>query len=141
MSSKLLLRISSALLLIHALLHTLGHSGWKKSPDPLKQSVIDAMLNNKFPFMGTMRSQGDYFDGYGYCVTIALLILTIILWQISSALSQNTALVKNILFTITGGLLFWAIDEFVFFFPFAAIITLLASAAAFFAAFQLNKQS
>jgi hypothetical protein len=63
MKPKLLLRISSGLLLFHVLGHTMGHSGWKKTTDPVKQEVIDQMNGHQFLFMGMNRSLGDYYEG------------------------------------------------------------------------------
>ena len=135
MRSKLFLRIAAGLILLHAVLHTLGHSGWKKNPDSIYQEVVKQMTGNKFPFMGVTRSISEYYDGYGYCVTIALLIIALILWFISDGTSQNSALVKNISWTLAFGLLAWGIDELLFFFPFAAGITLTASALIFISGF------
>lgn len=138
MQSKSLLRISSALILIHAILHTLVHSAWTKNPNLMYQEVVKKMMGEKFPFMGVSRSISEYYDGYGYCVTIALLVMAVILWLISSAAEQNNALVKNISLTLAIGLLAWGVDELIFFFPFAAGITLLASALIFISVFRLS---
>ena len=139
MPSKLLLRIASGLMLLHACLHTLGHSGWTKNPNLMYQEVVKKMMEEKFPFMGVSRSISEYYNGYGYCVTIALLVMAVILWLISSAAEQNNALVKNISLTLAIGLLAWGVDELIFFFPFAAGITLLASALIFISVFRLSK--
>ncbi len=101
------------------------------------QEVVKKMMEEKFPFMGVSRSISEYYDGYGYCVTVALFVIAIILWLISTAASQNenNALVKNISWTLAFGLLAWGIGELIFFFPFAAGITLLASAFIFISVF------
>ena len=124
--------------MLHAVLHTFGHSGWTKSPDPLKQTVIKLMTDHSFPFMGVERSMGNYFDGYGYAVTIALVLIAVVLWLISDATAQGSALIKNIALVLAFGLLVWGIDEVIFFFPFAAGITLLSSLLVFVSVFQLT---
>ena len=85
MSSKLLLRIAAGLLFLHLFLHSIGHSNWQKTNDAVKQGVINQMVDHKFYFMGTDRSMGDYFMGYGYIVTIGLGLLTVMLLFISNA--------------------------------------------------------
>jgi hypothetical protein len=126
MKSKLFLRLSSGLIFFHTAAHTYGHSTWKQASDPVKQEVIKQMTEYEFPFMGTLRSMGAYYDGYGYASTIALLLIAMLLWVVSGAIPQYQGLVKKIVLIISIALFAWGIDELVFFFPFAASITLLA---------------
>ncbi len=128
---KILLRIAAALMLIHGLGHTIGHSGWKYSTDPVQQGVIHQMTGPKFPFMGVTRSMGEYFDGYGYACTIGLLIFVLALWFTSGELSTSPGLAKKMMLTMAVCLLGWFIDEIIFFFPFAAGTSLLAAACTF----------
>ncbi len=123
---KILLRIAAVLMLIHGLGHTIGHSGWKNPTDPVQQAVIRQMTGPKFPFMGVMRSMGEYFDGYGYACSIAILLFTLVLWFTSGELNASPGLAKKIMLTMSVCLLAWGIDELIFFFPFAACITLVA---------------
>jgi hypothetical protein len=137
-TSKILLRIAAALMLIHGLGHTIGHSGWKKSTDPVQQGVINQMTGPKFPFMGVTRSMGEYFDGYGYACSIGILLFTLALWFTSGELYGSPGLAKKMMLTMSVCLLAWGIDEVIFFFPFAAGISLLACACTF-GAFHLYK--
>ena len=135
---KILLRIAACLMLIHGLGHTIGHSGWKNSTDPVQQGVIHQMTNPKFPFMGVTRSMGEYFDGYGYACSVAMLLCTLVLWLTSGELYRSPGLAKKMMLSMSVCLLGWGIDEIIFFFPFAAGTSLLAAACAF-AAFVLYK--
>jgi hypothetical protein len=129
-TSKILLRIAAALMLIHGLGHTIGHSGWKNSTDPVQQGVIHQMTGPKFPFMGVTRSMGEYFDGYGYACSIAMLLCTLVLWLTSGELYHSPGLAKKMMLTMSVCLLGWGADEIIFFFPFAAATSLLAGACA-----------
>jgi hypothetical protein len=140
MKAKLLLRIASGAMLFHLLGHSVGNATWTQTTDPVKQEVINAMTNHDFPFMGAMRSMGDYYSGYGYCVSIALLFFAVVLWLFSGAVKENIALVYKLLVATTFFLFAWSIDEFIFFFPFAACTTLLAALLTTIAAIQLKKQ-
>ncbi len=113
MKPKILLRIASIIMFLHDIGHTFGHLTWKQSPDPAKQEVIKQMTDNKFPFMGAVRSMSDYYDGYGWASTLALLLI--------AALA-------------------WGIDELIFFFPFAAAFSLLAFLLTGIAIFQIRNQ-
>jgi hypothetical protein len=124
--TKLLLRIAAGLMLIHLVGHSIGHSGWKKSNNPLLQEVISQMTGPKFPFMGVTRSMGEYFDGYGYAVSIGMIIFILILWSISGELETSPRLAKKAMLAIGVCLFAWGIDEVIFFFPFAAANSLIA---------------
>jgi hypothetical protein len=76
MSSKVLLRIASVLMFIHCVLHTIGFSGWKSDPD--RQVVVKMMTGPKLPFMGANRNMGEFYDGFGYASTIALLFQLVV---------------------------------------------------------------
>ena len=140
MKAKLFLRIASGLMIFHLLGHSFGHFTWKQTPDSTKQEVVNQMTEHKFPFMGSVRSMSDYYDGYGWACSIAMIFFAIILWLISGAVEEHTGLVYKIIIATTLCLFAWSIDEFIFFFPFAACNTLLAGIFAFVSAVQLRKQ-
>ncbi len=141
MKPKLLLRIAAILILIHAALHTMGFSGWKNDPDPAKRQVIQGMTGQKFPFMGTSRNMGEYYDGFGYASSIALLLIAFLLWVTSGELLSSTTLSRKIIMVLSFGLLFWGVDELIYFFPFAATITLLACSCCFLSLLGATKQA
>ena len=141
MKPKILLRIASAVVIFHDMGHTLGAVTWRQSPDPIKQMIINQMIEHKSPFMGAMRSMGEYYEGYGYAATIALLLIGIILWLVSAVSLQNLDMVRKILIAIGVSLLLWGADELIFFFPFAAAFSLVASLLTFLAVFNLKKVS
>jgi len=139
MNPKILLRIAAIIMLLHAIGHTMGALTWKKTPDVAKQAVIELMTAHKFPFMGAERSMGEYYDGYGFACTLALLLIVAILWITSSVTPHSIALVKNILVVLSFILLAWGIDELIFFFPFAAAFTLLSFLLTLIATMRLMK--
>jgi hypothetical protein len=139
MKPKLLLRIAAILILIHGVLHTMGFNQWKQDPDPAKHEVIKQMTGQKFPFMGTSRNMGEYYDGFGYASSIALFLIAMLLWIVSGELSANPSLAKKVIVVISFALLAWGIDESIYFFPFAVGLTLVASICGF-ASLMMDKQ-
>jgi hypothetical protein len=126
MNPKILLRIAAIIMLLHTIGHTMGALTWKKTPDLAKQRVIESMTAHKFPFMGVERNMGEYYDGYGFACTLAMLLIVALLWIASNVTPHTTAMVKNILFVLSFILLAWGIDELIFFFPFAAAFSLIS---------------
>jgi hypothetical protein len=127
MKPKLFLRIASIAMFFHLLGHTMGQLSSRTTDDPVKREVLDQMTQHKFLFMGTWRSMIDYSDGFSYATSIALLLIAIILWLVSNESDKKSTLGYRILLTLTICLFVWSIDEFIFFFPFAACITLVAA--------------
>ena len=140
MKPKLLLRIASVLILFHAIGHSFGHATWKQSADLTKQEVIKQMTENKFPFMGTVRSMTEYYDGFGYIITVVLLMIASLLWFASNATAQNAELARKFIISLSVSLLATGILELIYFFPFAASLSLIASVLGFYSIILLNKQ-
>jgi len=141
MKSKNLLRIASVIMFLHLLGHTFGHLTWKDSPDPARQEVIKQMTGNKLPFMGATRSMAEYYNGYGYIATIAMLLIIFLLWSISNATGNKSPLISKLLWAATGFLFLLGIDELIYFFPFAAAFSLLSGLLTLLATVQLSKNS
>jgi len=139
MKSKLLLRIAAVIIFIHSFLHMIGHAGWKQATDPVAHQVIAQMTGHKFPFMGVDRSIANYYDGYGYACGIALFLIAAILFILAGNLSLENGLAAKIILSIWITLLFWAADEWLFFFPFAAALTFIAGICCMGAYFLLRK--
>ncbi|MBS1525702.1 MAG: hypothetical protein JST19_08640 [Bacteroidetes bacterium] len=138
MLSKILLRIAAVLMFIHGVLHTIGFTSWKT--DPNRQDVVKAMMGPKLPFMGANRNIGEFYDGFGYASSIALLLIALTLWIVAGELASRS-LAKKLILTLSLILLLWGIDEIIFFFPFAACISLLSCLCCVVAYFGLKKQS
>jgi hypothetical protein len=127
MKAKLSLRIASILMLLHTAGHTIGAFTWKEAPNARVAEVIAGMQNEHFMFMGKSLTLASFFDGYGFGNIGVLLLVSILLWLLSTAVNRNMVLVMGIF------LIFFGVNELIYFFPFAAAITLIAGLATLFA--------
>ena len=141
MKPKILLRIAAALIFIHSILHTYGFGTWKEAPDPVYKTIVDGMTGHKFPFMGAERSLGNFYEGFGYACSIALFMIAIVLWLVSGETSRSANLAKKIIYAVGIALVAWGIDELIYFFPFAAAITLTAAILTLLSGFVMKKNS
>lgn len=141
MKPKILLRIAAILIFIHSVLHTFGFSTWKQAPDPVYKTIVDGMTTHTFPFMGAVRSLGNFYEGFGYASSIALFLITIVLWLVSGETGRSANLAKKIIYAVGIALVAWGIDELIYFFPFAASITLTAAALTLLSGFVMKKNS
>jgi len=72
------LRLASIVILLHDIGHPFGAPTWKQTTSQTKKQVIKQITDNKFPFMGTIRSMSEYYDGYGFASILALLLIAVI---------------------------------------------------------------
>jgi hypothetical protein len=126
MKSGLLLKIAAILIFIHLLGHSAGHMGWKHPKDPKMQEVVNTMLDYKAPFMGASRSMGDYFHGYSLTLFFVFGMSICILWLLAGFAEEQPLIAKKIGYPLGIAYLGIGIIEAVYFFPFAAGISLLA---------------
>jgi hypothetical protein len=141
MKAKLLLRIAAGLILIHLLGHSMGHSSWDKPTDPKMQEVVNAMLGYKTEFMGASKSMGDYYNGYSLILFFVYGMSICILWFSSAFISHQKDIAKKILYPVGLAYVAFGIVEFLYFFPFAASISMGAGVLILFTLFTLKKEN
>jgi hypothetical protein len=127
MKAKLLLRIAAIIMLLHTAGHTAGAITWKDAPNAAVKQTIDGMISNQFEFMGKQTSLASFYAGYGYIMIGVLLLISSILWLLSTEANRGITLAMGLF------LLFMGVAEYVYFFPFAAAFSLLAGVAALMA--------
>jgi len=120
MNPKVLLRIAAVLMFVHCILHTIGFNSWKTDTNPIRITVVKAMDGPRLPFMGTNRNMADYYEGFGYASTIAMVLISVSLWIVSGELMPGSSLAKKLTMTLGVILVLWGADEIIYFFPLAA---------------------
>lgn len=132
MTTTLFLRIASAISLIFTLGHTAG--GLRKWSPMGDNEVLKAMTAVRFDTMGASRSYLDFYMGFGWSISVAMLMQTVLLWQMASLARTNVASVRPMIAviaiaTMTSGLIGWR-----FIFPVPALFSIalvIALAAAY----------
>jgi len=134
MKPAIFLRIVSVLMLIQAVLHTIG--GVFGTPPPgAGAAAAAAMKANQFLLEGHTRSYWDFFLGFGLAITISITMEAIVIWQLASLAKENAAKARPMVITFTLGYLLLGINAWRFFFSGpviceAIIVTLLILAIA-----------
>jgi hypothetical protein len=132
-TATLLLRIASVLSLLFTAGHTLG--GMKKWSPKGGNEVLNTMMTTHFDVMGANRSYLDFFMGFGWSISVAMLLQTVLLWQMASlartnALRMRPMIAAFALATLASGVIAW---RFIFPVPAAfsgaLFVTLLAAYA------------
>jgi hypothetical protein len=133
MTTTVLLRISAVISLVFALGHSLG--GLKRWSPMGDNDVLKAMETVRFDTMGANRSYLDFFMGFGWSLTVAMLLQSVLLWQLASLARNDAAQVRPMIAafavaTLAGGIIAW---EFIFPIPTlfsAALLVVLVAAYA-----------
>jgi hypothetical protein len=124
MKPVIYLRIASVLTLLHAILHTIGGVFGKVEPGPA-QTAVDAMKANHFPLMGSIRSFWEFYRGMGLGLTIFLVAVAVVLWQLSSLAKTDSRRLRPIYWTLLAAFFAMAVNSYVYFFWPPVIVELL----------------
>jgi hypothetical protein len=135
-TSKLLLRIAAVIMLLHAVGHTLAIITWQEPNGKIPFDLVQKMEETHFSFQGKNTTIANFFTGHGYAGTIFLLLIVSILLTVSN---WNNKIATKILWPVGASIILLSIVELIYFFPLAAIFSLIAAALVFVSTFQLNK--
>ena len=121
MTTAVLLRISAVISPLFAIGHSLG--GTKRWSPMGENDVLKAMETVRFDTMGVNRSYLDFFLGFGWSLSVAMLLQSVLLWQLASLARSDAAQVRPMiaafaLATLAGGVIAW-----LFIFPLPALFS------------------
>ena len=133
MTRTLLLRIASVISLLFTAGHTMG--GLKKWSPMGENEVLRSMTTVHFDAMGVSRSYLDFFMGFGWSITIAMLLQTVLLWQMASLARTDATHVRPMIAAFALATLASAALAWLFLFPLPALfcVVLLAVLVAAYA--------
>jgi len=92
MKASLLYRISSILLVLFAIGHTLGFL--QIDPKWGVDSLVQSMKSTHFNVSGAERTYWDFFVGFGLFVTALMLLASLIAWQFGSFPPETLAAMR-----------------------------------------------
>ena len=88
-----------------------------------ENEVLEAMTAVQFDTMGANRSYLDFFMGFGWSISVLMLMQTVLLWQMASLARTDVTLVRPMiavfaLATLASGVIAWR-----FIFPVPALFS------------------
>jgi len=110
MTTTLLLRIASVVSLVFTAGHSLGGlRQWSPMGD---NDVLRAMTTVRFDTMGANRSYLEFFLGFGWSLSVAMLLQTVLLWQLAALAQPDPSRVRPMiavfaLATLASGVIAW----------------------------------
>ncbi|HEY2348183.1 MAG TPA: hypothetical protein VGH64_04160 [Puia sp.] len=127
MNPKLLLRIASVVIFLHAIGHFLGVATVMKGETDEQNMVIRTMTGHRFPIMGAVRGFDDFLHGFGWIGEVFLLLMTYLLWLCGSLVVSQPAISRKLSAALFISLIAQMVLEFIYFFPVAYSMSLIAA--------------
>jgi hypothetical protein len=110
------LRGLAAVLALFALGHTLGTVAPHVTRGPQQAAVVEAMQTFRFPIMGFSRTYWDFYRGFAFVISVQLVVMTIVAWQLSVLGKSNPRAALPMAVTLQIGCVGLAILSWMFFF-------------------------
>jgi hypothetical protein len=100
----------------HALLNSFAGllSGTSKNQSEI--SVLNAMKALHFDAMGSLRTYWDFYFGFGLFLTVTLLLLAVLLWQLASLVKTEPATARPFIGVLCIAYLVFAMLSWLYFF-------------------------
>jgi hypothetical protein len=95
MRSSTFLRIASIITFLYFAGHTSGIP-WTPDAGPEAMPVLEAMKSHSFDAMGSTRTYWDFYLGFGIIISLYVLLLGVVLWQLASLAKTDALRVRPI---------------------------------------------
>jgi hypothetical protein len=137
MQAKLPLRISSIILFLFALGHTIGFQAFRPaSPEGL--AVMEAMRTVPFKFGSATVHWMDLYTGFGLALSVSGFFSAVLAWRLSAATVGEIALVRTITWLLCATQVASIILSLRYFGPIQAGFSLVSSAALIWSGVRLH---
>ena len=123
MTATVLLRIAAIISLLFTAGHTMG--GLKRWSPMGENAVLKAMTDVRFETMGVNRSYLDFFMGFGWSISVAMLLQTVLLWQMATLARNDAAGIRPMIAVFALAQLASAVIAWRFIFPVPALFSVM----------------
>jgi hypothetical protein len=120
------LRIAAVLALLNAVGHTAGLLSKPGAPEA--QAAIQAMQSHQFDAMGSMRTYWDFYYGFSLIITVTLLLVAVLSWQLAAMAKAEPARVLPLIASLCAATITFAILSWIYLFA-APTVTITAISA------------
>jgi len=99
MNASLLLRVAAVITFLYFAGHTAGIP-WTPGGAPADMRVLEAMKSHSFDVEGFTRTYWDFYFGFGIIISVYVLALAVVLWQLGSLAKTDAIRVRPIIASI-----------------------------------------
>jgi hypothetical protein len=135
------LRVLAVLFGIFVVGHTLGTAAPKVTLGPQEATVFAAMQGFRFRIMGFDRTYWEFFRGFALIISVLLLVMMAIAWQLGTISKQSRRLALPMAITLQLGCVGLLILSWLFFFGAPIVICAMAVVCSTGAVIALGRSS
>ena len=137
MKPSLLYRIASVLLVLFALGHQIGFR--QVDPQWGVDSVIATLQTTQFQVQGMTRTYWDFFSGFGFFVTVLLLFMATLAWQLATLTKEVLRSLSLLIWSMAFSFVAITLLTWRFFFIAPLVFSLLVTVCLLLAAWSVRK--
>jgi len=137
MTPRLLLRLSTGLLVVFLIGHGLGSLA-SATRDASEASVFAAMQSYRFPIMGVTRSHWDFYQGLNHYLSAALVALIAVHLVTLRLADRSPADARALTTVLAVSQVLFSVLSWTYFFPAPAVMTTLSAVCLAYAAARLR---
>jgi len=130
-STTIWLRISATISLLFAVGHSLGGMrNWSPNAD---NPVLQSMRAVHFDVMGVNRSYLDFYRGFGYSISVSLVLQAVLLWMLSGVARRDASIARPMIGAFAVAAALGTLIAWRYIFPVPAVFSLVLCAVLIFA--------
>jgi hypothetical protein len=141
MKPKILLQLAAFFVLFIVVGHTIGHFTGKTAISPADKQVVTQMKQHKLSFNNSMRSWGDFYEGFSLDVSLILIVFTVIFSMLSTLAKKHPKVCYRLLWPYLLCFIGFTISSFAYFFIIPGVANLIICVLVISAMRQLRKES
>lgn len=126
MKASLLLRVAAVITFLYFAGHTAGIP-WTPAVGPDAMPVLEAMKSHTFDVDGFTRTYWDFYFGFGVIISVYVLALAVVLWQLGSLAQTDAVRVRPIIASIFVAFVVNAVVAWKYFFAIPVVVTVAIS--------------
>jgi hypothetical protein len=126
MKASWLLRVAAVITFLYFAGHTAGIP-WTPAVGPAQMPALEAMKSRAFNVDGFTRTYWDFYFGFGVIISVYVLTLALVLWQLGSLAQTDAVRVRPIIASIFVAFVVNAMLAWKYFFTVPVVVTVAIS--------------
>lgn len=123
MKASTWLRAASVVTALLCAGHTVGRP-WAPDHSAQGAALVGEMKSYHFDVMGFSRSYWDFYQGFGLTISVSLLFLAVLLWQLASAAKARPGEARPLIAALCATFLAFGVLDWLYFFAAPLVLTL-----------------
>jgi hypothetical protein len=141
MKPKILLRIAALLVLFIVIGQAIGHFNGKATLSPVDKNLIGQMQQHKFNIHSSLRSWGDFYEGFSLDVSLVVIVFTVVFSMLSNIAKKHPKVCLHLLWPYLFCFIGFTLSSLCYLFIIPGIANLIICVLIVWSMLQLHKQA